>query len=131
MTPVTPGQPRFFRVRVCLDTDDTDGDGLPDSWERFYFGNLDHDGTEDSDHDGLTNLQEYHAGTDPTKPDTDGDGMPDGWEVLYHLAPLVNDSALDLDADGVINSRDARPDNPTVGALKITITTPSNGSTIP
>ncbi|MCP4469988.1 MAG: hypothetical protein GY815_04760, partial [Gammaproteobacteria bacterium] len=29
--------------------------------------------------------------------------MPDGWEVLYQLNPLVNDSALDFDNDGISN----------------------------
>jgi alpha-tubulin suppressor-like RCC1 family protein len=32
----------------------------------------------DSDGDGLSNLQEFLAGTDPNCPDTDGDGIPDG-----------------------------------------------------
>jgi alpha-tubulin suppressor-like RCC1 family protein/predicted small metal-binding protein len=45
---------------------DTDLDGLPDAWEMQYFGNLTHNGNEDADGDGLTNLQEYQAGTDPT-----------------------------------------------------------------
>ena len=45
---------------------DTDGDGLPDWWEVLYFG----DPTVavagvDSDHDGLTNLAEFLAGTHP------------------------------------------------------------------
>jgi CotH protein/lamin tail-like protein len=48
--------------------DDSDGDGLPDSWELTYFGNLLRDGSGDFDGDGQTDLQEYWAGTEPTNP---------------------------------------------------------------
>ena len=44
---------------------DTDGDGLPDSWEDENFGNLTATATADSDGDGTTDLMEYLAGTDP------------------------------------------------------------------
>ena len=41
---------------------DSDGDGLPDSWERDKFsGSLGFDGTQDNDNDGLTNYEEYRA----------------------------------------------------------------------
>jgi DNA-binding beta-propeller fold protein YncE len=46
--------------------------------------------SQDPDHDGLTNLQEFQNGTDPNNPDTDGDGLTDGQEVLlYHTNPLL------------------------------------------
>ena len=49
-------------------TGDADGDGMPDAWET-QFGLLLHsdDKDLDSDNDGLTNLEEYQVGTDPTK----------------------------------------------------------------
>ena len=49
---------------------DTDGDGMPDSWELSH--KLDprnaSDAAADSDHDGASNLAEYLAGTDPQDP---------------------------------------------------------------
>ena len=47
---------------------DTDGDGLPDDWEQQYFGSTTGAvANADPDGDGFTNLQEFLAGTDPTK----------------------------------------------------------------
>jgi hypothetical protein len=48
---------------------DADGDGMPDEWEVFYFqGTSNPLGAAgyDYDGDGLVNLSEYIAGTDPT-----------------------------------------------------------------
>jgi hypothetical protein len=45
---------------------DSDGNGLPDAWEQQYFGHIGVDPNADPDGDGLTNLQEFQAGTDPT-----------------------------------------------------------------
>lgn len=46
---------------------DTDGDGLPDKWEKKH--GLDRkdpsDATKDNDNDGYTNIEEYINGTDP------------------------------------------------------------------
>ncbi len=50
-------------VRANLDSD---GDGLPDDWENFYFGSLINGATNDVDGDGVNNLAEYQAGTIPT-----------------------------------------------------------------
>jgi hypothetical protein len=48
---------------------DTDGDGMPDTWENQYplamNPNNPNDGSVDYDSDGMTNFQEYLAGTNP------------------------------------------------------------------
>ncbi len=70
---------------VCKGPLDSDLNGLPDAWERNYFGQIGTDPNTDPDADGLSNLAEYRAGSDPLNPDTDGDGEPDsaGLETVW------------------------------------------------
>lgn len=44
---------------------DSDNDGIPNDWEMFHFGNLDQSASGDADGDGIGNLAEYNADTDP------------------------------------------------------------------
>ncbi len=44
---------------------DSDNDGMDDDWEMANFGTLARDGTADYDLDGMTDLQEFLAGTNP------------------------------------------------------------------
>ena len=83
---------------------DTDNDGLPDSYEN-QFAFLDRanaaDAGMDQDSDGLTNLQEFQAGTAPDNADSDGDGLNDKVEIDRGTDALASDSDGDGLDDGV------------------------------
>jgi len=66
---------------------DIDSDGMADGWEISHFGDLSHDGTVDSDNDGLSDLEEFERGTDPNDWDSDNDGVNDGQEISYGTDP--------------------------------------------
>lgn len=61
--------PRLELEGVVVSDVDADGDGIPDDWERFYFGSTSVGPLEDPDEDGVGNLAEFERGTDPTRAD--------------------------------------------------------------
>lgn len=103
---------------------DTDGDGLLDLFEITraagtlwpHMADSDEDGQsdalEDTDRDGLTNLQEQELGTNPLRKDTDRDSLPDAEEVALGTDPLL----ADTDSDGLSDAAEGRagtdPRNP-------------------
>lgn len=94
-------------------TADGDRDGMSDCWELSCGLSPDdpQDAAQDVDQDGLTNLEEFEAGTHPFEADTDNDGLSDGDEKVYwtqHFGTWITDydsdgeenNLLDPDADG-------------------------------
>jgi len=65
LTPVGRGRPERIDLSLGVLPADTDGDGLGDAWEQQYFGGLGATAGADPDGDGLSNLREYRAGTNP------------------------------------------------------------------
>ncbi len=74
-------------IRLTPSTLDTNQNGILDSWEISKFGNLTTLATNDTDGDGLTNIQEFVLGTDPTKTNTDNDLLTD----IADPNPLTSD----------------------------------------
>ncbi len=82
---------------------DTDGDGMPDSWELTYGLDPDNplDAGVDINGDGLSNLEEYTKGYDPLSRDTDGDGIINTAEVEGFFGFLTDPALDDTDQDGL------------------------------
>lgn len=74
---------------------DSDDDGMPDNYElaNGLDPNVDDSGLDNDANggaDGLTNLEEFTAGTDPQDSDSDDDGLLDGQEVNGTLNPWAS-----------------------------------------
>src|SRR3989344_1022879 len=74
----------------------------------------------DTDKDGLTNMDEYHLGTNPFRYDTDRDGRDDGSETLAGTNPLYEGVLLgyqqqviaeNIDTDSIESRRDFAVNN--------------------
>ena len=92
---------------------DSDGDSIPDGYEEQYFpGDLSQLGPGDFDDDGLTDLEEYNAGTNPTEADSDDDGISDPDEIANGTDPGNPDSDNDGLTDGEeVNTHMTDPNN--------------------
>ena len=97
---------------------DSDGDGIVDSNDNCpnvsnpQQSDVNNNGIgdacdtgSDTDGDGLTDAQEFAAGTNPILADTDGDGLSDFQELSAGLNPTV----ADTDGDGLQDGVDANP----------------------
>jgi hypothetical protein len=81
-------------LQNASDPYDSDDDGMSDGFELSH-GFDPHDPADaaaDADADGLDNLGEQNAGTDPHAADSDGDGFEDGHEISAGSDPLDDQS---------------------------------------
>jgi hypothetical protein len=85
----------LFSFEIALDTD---GDGLPDWWERSHGLNPTNpaDATGHPGGSPLTYLQHFQAGTPFSQWDSDGDGATDLQESLANTSPVDPAPALTL-----------------------------------
>ena len=78
----------IFNNNLVIGVSSSMSDGISDSWK--IANGLDTEdpdiANKDADTDGLTNLDEYEANTNPNNQDTDGEGIIDGRD-LYPLIP--------------------------------------------
>lgn len=68
-----------YPVQIALNNVDSDGDGLPDQWEKFYFGKADANPDDDPDNDEYTNRQEFEAFTNPVNGANKPTVIPNAW----------------------------------------------------
>ena len=86
------GHQYLAQKMITFDTADSDGDGIPDWWTTLYFGHATGQAADmscpqdDADADGMSNLQEWLAGTDPT----------DASSRLYLASATLGQSGLTL-----------------------------------
>ncbi|MCX6879613.1 MAG: VWA domain-containing protein [Verrucomicrobia bacterium] len=103
---VTRTLEKTFQVYQRNEAQDTDQDGMPDTWEVFYGTQRTvNDAAADPDLDNLSNLDEFLRGTNPNDPDTDNGGESDGSEVALGHCPLsATDDAFPAAADAAVVS---------------------------
>jgi rhamnogalacturonan endolyase len=84
-----PSQLAYDPNEVVLYIDDTDQDGLPDTWETSNFGNLAQTAAGDKDGDGSSNLVEYRLNLNPSNATSVFRATCSGNTILWPSAPGI------------------------------------------
>jgi len=98
------------------ESNDADGDGMPDDWEVANGLNpsVSSDMVEDPDSDGLDNIHEYRKNTDPQDADSDNDDVNDKFDAYPNNVSLeAFDSGLTTE-EPAAQSFDGTADNTNV-----------------
>ena len=122
-----------------LFTGDSDGDGIPDAYEYYYYGTLTNDAVSDTDGDGFTLFAEYTGGTNPRYGNSHLDGdvaIADSSSVTVKLVfpvltvPTSPVLAVATSAAGAVVTFSVTAYDAIEGVLTPT-TTPVSGSVFP
>ena len=92
-------------------TADADGDGLPDDWERRYFGTLAFSAADDPQHSGQSNADAFASGANPTIP----------FPSITRLRVLVPDreASADYPDDTKIEVKWVSPADPRIQSFQV------------
>lgn len=116
---------------------DRDGDGLLDAWEQDHFGHLDFDADDDSDHDGITNGDEFARGTLPNDSTSAAitlfvsssvgnstyDGLSRAWDGSHGPKPSINTAlSASLPGDTIHVLSGTYPEDVDLGGRDVTVT---------
>lgn len=105
------GRSTWYGPREAHPGLDSDGDGMTDDWENFYFHNLTNNAGGDFDDDGLTNYEEFLADTNPDDAADDGGWVggaaaTDGNSGIYRMEVKTN-GIYRITADYLTNTYNA------------------------
>ena len=106
---------RLFGLAPTIASPDSDDDSMDDSWENHFFGDLSRDGNTDFDGDGMIDVAEFLAATDPlnnlsrfqiTEISRSNDSVTITWESVegrvyrvQYIADLSGTTWTDLGSD--------------------------------
>lgn len=79
--PATASAKRHHRSHHHARVADRNHNGIPDRWEHKFRV---HSATADPDGDGVTNIGEFHNGTNPRDADSNNNGIEDGQDDANH-----------------------------------------------